>query len=123
MGRVSGFNASLVADLEQGLGRLPDLSECRSIADKAGVRLPAGLTDARVYDLRHTFASVGAGGGLSLQIIGRLLGHTQARTTQRYAHLADDPLREAATKIATQIAGANKARENVVALPKRGGAA
>jgi integrase len=53
--------------------------------------------DARVYDhLRHTFPSVGAGGGLSLPIIGRLLGHTQTRTTQRYAHLADDPLREAA---------------------------
>jgi integrase len=49
----------------------------------------------RVYDLRHSFASIGAGGGLSLPIIGRLLGHTQARTTERYAHLADNPLREA----------------------------
>jgi integrase len=66
-------------------------------------------TDARVYDLRHTFASVGAGGGLSLPIIGRLLGHTQPRTTQRYAHLADDPLREAAEKITTVITGAGKA--------------
>ena len=61
-----------------------------------------------LYDLRHTFASVGAGGGLSLPIIGRLLGHTQSRTTQRYAHLADDPLREAAEKITTVIAGAGK---------------
>ena len=71
------------------------------------VRKQAGLgKDARVYDLRHTFASVGAGGGLSLPIIGRLLGHTQTRTTQRYAHLADDPLREAAEKITTVITGA-----------------
>lgn len=115
--------AGLVADLEKGLGRRPALSECRTVAEASGVKLPAGLTDARVYDLRHTFASVGAGGGLSLQIIGRLLGHTQARTTQRYAHLADDPLKEAAAKIATQIAGAGKRKENVVALPKRGGAA
>jgi integrase len=70
------------------------------------VRKQAGLgKDARAYDLRHTFASVGAGGGLSLLIIGRLLGHTQPRTTQRYAHLADDPLREAATKITTVITG------------------
>src|SRR5262249_30417963 len=63
---------------------------------------------ARPYDLRHTFASVGAGGGRSLPIIGRLLGHTQPRTTQRYAHLADDPLREAAEKITTVITGAGK---------------
>jgi integrase len=70
------------------------------------VRREAGLgKDARLYDLRHTFASVGAGGGLSLPIIGRLLGHTQPRTTLRYAHLADDPLREAATKITTVIVG------------------
>ena len=63
--------------------------------------------------------SIGAGGGLSLQIIGRLLGHTQSRTTQRYAHLADDPLREAVTKIGAVIAGAGKGG-NVVSL-KRGG--
>lgn len=113
----------LVADLEKGLGRRPTLAECRAIAEERKLKLPAGLSDARIYDLRHTFASVGAGGGLSLQIIGRLLGHTQARTTQRYAHLADDPLKEAAAKIATQIAGAGKARAEVVALPKRGGVA
>jgi integrase len=112
--------ASFVADLEKGLGHRPTVSECRAAASKIDLELPAGLSDARIYDLRHTFASVGAGGGLSLQIIGRLLGHTQARTTQRYAHLADDPLREAATKIVAQIAGANKAKKNIVPLPKRG---
>jgi integrase len=68
----------------------------------------ANLTDVRIYDLRHTFAAMGAGGGLGLPIIGRLLGHTQARTTQRYAHLADDPLREAADKIASAITKAGK---------------
>jgi integrase len=61
---------------------------------------------ARPYDLRHTFASVAVGGGLNLPIIGKLLGHTQVRTTQRYAHIADDPLREAANKVGTDIAGA-----------------
>jgi site-specific recombinase XerD len=70
------------------------------------VRKETGLgEDARLYDLRHTFASIGAGGGLSLLVIGRLLGHSQPRTTQRYAHLADDPLREAAEKITTVITG------------------
>jgi integrase len=82
------------------------------------VRAQAGLgKDARVYDLRHTFASVGAGGGLSLPIIGRLLGHTQPRTTQRYAHLGDDPLREAAEKIGRVIAGEGKGADVV---PLRG---
>jgi integrase len=60
---------------------------------------------ARPYDLRHTFASVAVGGGFNLPIIGKLLGHTQVRTTQRYAHIADDPLREAANKVGTAIAG------------------
>jgi integrase len=73
---------------------------------------------ARLYDLRHSFASVGAGGGLSLLVIGKLLGHTQARTTQRYAHLADDPLREAAEKITTVITGAGKPRTNVVDIKR-----
>jgi integrase len=82
------------------------------------VRKEAGFgKDARAYDLRHTFASVGAGGGLSLPIIGRLLGHTQPRTTQRYAHLADDPLREAAEKITTVITGKGK---GAAVVPLRG---
>jgi integrase len=81
------------------------------------IRKETGLgLDARLYDLRHTFASVGAGGGLSLPIIGRLLGHTQPRTTQRYAHLADDPLREAAEKITKVITGAGKPGAPVVPL-------
>jgi integrase len=68
----------------------------------------AGLTGVRIYDLRHTFAATGAGGGLSLPLIGRLLGHTQHRTTQRYAHLADDPLREAADKVTAAISRAGQ---------------
>ena len=78
----------------------------------------AGLTGIRIYDLRHTFAATGAGGGLSLPLIGRLLGHTQARTTQRYAHLADDPLREAADKIASAI---TKAGQSGKVVRLRGG--
>jgi integrase len=81
------------------------------------VRKHAGLSsECRIYDLRHTVASIGAAGGLSLPIIGRLLGHTQARTTQRYAHLGDDPVREAAEKIAKVIAGAKKPGAKVIGL-------
>jgi integrase len=65
----------------------------------------AGIENLRLHDLRHSFASVGAGLGLGLPMIGRLLGHTQASTTQRYAHLADDPLRQATEMIGQRIAG------------------
>lgn len=87
------------------------------------VRDRAGLADVRIHDLRHSFASVGAAGGDSLLIIGRLLGHTQAATTQRYSHLSDDPLKAAADRIAGQIAsamqGAPKEAVEIVSLAKR----
>lgn len=70
------------------------------------VSLHAGLKGVRLHDLRHTYASFGAGGGLGLPIIGRLLGHTQMATTARYAHLDNDPLRCASESIAGQIASA-----------------
>jgi integrase len=66
----------------------------------------AGLEGVRLHDLRHTYASFGAGGGLGLPIIGKLLGHTQASTTQRYAHLDADPLRRASETIGGRIAAA-----------------
>jgi integrase len=70
------------------------------------VRALAGLKDVRLHDLRHSLASVGAGAGLSLPVIGGLLGHTQAQTTKRYAHLAADPLRPAAELVGARIAKA-----------------
>ena len=66
----------------------------------------AGLTDLRLHDLRHTFASMGAAGGLSLQLIGGLLGHSSIRTTQRYAHLLDTARREAVERIGVGLAQA-----------------
>jgi integrase len=66
----------------------------------------AGLTGLRIHDLRHTHASVGAGLGLGLPILGKLLGHTQPSTTARYAHLDADPLRRAADRIGEHIAAA-----------------
>jgi integrase len=66
----------------------------------------ADLDRVRLHDLRHTYASFGAGGGLGLPIIGKLLGHAQVATTQRYAHLDNDPLRRASESIAGRIAAA-----------------
>ena len=70
------------------------------------VRKAAGLADVRLHDLRHSFASVGAAGGLSLPIIGALLGHKHATTTARYAHLSADPLRAANNVVGARIAAA-----------------
>jgi integrase len=71
--------------------RDPPVHEIKRFWDR--IRVEAGIPDVRIHDLRHTFASLLVSGGMSLPMIGRLLGHTQVQTTQRYAHLFDDPLR------------------------------
>jgi integrase len=75
------------------------------------------LTAVRLHDLRHTYASFGAGGGLGLPIIGRLLGHAHAATTARYAHLDNDPLRRASEAIAGRIAAALNGNRQAEVLP------
>jgi integrase len=70
------------------------------------VRKAAGLDGLRLHDLRHSFASIGAGASLGLPIIGKILGHTQAATTARYAHLANDPVRAAVETIGATISAA-----------------
>lgn len=82
----------------------------------------AGIEGTRLHDLRHSNAAVGAGAGLSLHQIGGLLGHTQSRTTARYAHLAADPQRRAADLIGNEVAAALGLGANVVPIDakKRG---
>ena len=70
------------------------------------VRSCAGLAGVRVHDLRHSFASFAVADGNSLYLIGKVLGHKQARTTEIYAHLADDPIRGVADRTAARIAAA-----------------
>ena len=69
----------------------------------ARITKAAKLEDARIHDLRHTYASFLASAGFSLPTVGALLGHTQAQTTQRYAHLLDDPLRAATDKVGSML--------------------
>jgi integrase len=76
----------------------------------ARVREAAGLTDVRLHDLRHSFASVAAAGGASLLMIGRLLGHRNTVTTERYAHLSADPLRAVNDRVGERIASALRRR-------------
>ena len=70
------------------------------------VRERAGLSDVRIHDLRYSFASVAVASGLTLPVIGKLLGHTKSATTERYAHLADDPLRAANDRIGEELSKA-----------------
>jgi integrase len=81
----------------------------------------AGLTGIRTHDLRHSYASMLASSGLSLPVIGALLGHTQAGTTQRYSHLFDDPLRAATERVGAIVAEAGEDKKpaaTVVRLKK-----
>jgi integrase len=63
-------------------------------------RKRAGLADVRIHDLRHTLASQLAGAGHSLWVIANVLGHSQTRTTERYAHLSGETLRNAVNSAA-----------------------
>jgi integrase len=73
--------------------------------DEEGKPIEVKRVNCRIHDLRHTYASVLVSAGLSLPIIGALLGHTQPQTTARYAHLMDDPLRQATNRAADVILG------------------
>jgi integrase len=72
------------------------------------VRERAGLAGVRVHDLRHSFASFAVAGGDTLYMVGKVLGHRQARTTEGYAHLQTDPLRAVAERAASRISAAMK---------------
>ena len=78
------------------------------------------LEDYRLHDNRHTHASHLVSSGLSLEIVGRLLGHTNPLTTMRYAHLADDPLRAAVERFGSKMDALGKARQaEIVPIPSR----
>jgi integrase len=103
--------AKLVAGLSEQLKHEPSYEECLTAAEAAGIELPAGLVDLRRHDLRHTFASVAASSGMGLPLIGKMLGHTQAQTTQRYAHLAADPVKAGVANVARQLEVAMEGRK------------
>ncbi|MBR9653557.1 site-specific integrase [Thalassovita aquimarina] len=78
------------------------------------IRERAGLHNVRIHDLRHTYASNAVSSGMPIQMVGRLLGHTQLQTTMRYAHLADDPVRRAAEENAQRLGMSLNIPENQV---------
>ena len=108
----AGDNAEWIFPARGG-GHRPHINE-------AWIRLrkTANLPDVRLHDLRHTYASVLASSGLSLPVIGALLGHSTPVTTARYSHLSDNPLRAATERASAILTG--KALSDVVPLNKRG---
>lgn len=100
-------------------GRAPDAPLTEIKTAWAALRKAARIPDVRLHDLRHTYASILASAGASLPMIGALLGHTQANTTQRYSHLFDDPLRKMANEVGHVVNGTKPAQ----VTPIREGAA
>ncbi len=84
------------------------------------IRTEAGLPDLRLHDLRHTYASILAGLGEGLPIIGKVLGHSQPATTARYAHIAADPVKHATERAGAALVGmVNGEAAEVVEMPSR----
>jgi integrase len=96
------------------------------------IRERASLPGLRLHDLRHSFASFAIADGATLFMVGKVLGHKQTRTTEIYAHLADDPVRAVADRAANRIGEAMKAKADkaddaegkalsaeIINLPKR----
>ena len=117
---LSGPALMVLADLHRiGPYVIPgkDPAKPRNNLRKAWVSVVrhAGIEWARIHDLRHTHASFGIGAGVGLSVIGKLLGHLSTATTERYAHLADSPARQAAELIGQGLAAAIQG-ENVLQL-------
>jgi integrase len=87
------------------------------------IRERASLPGVRLHDLRHSWASTGAAGGLGLPIIGKILGHLHPITTHRYTHFCDDPLRAAADRVAGEIDSAMRGGPRAEVIPLRTGSA
>lgn len=93
-----GSNSEYVLPGEWGTGHFVNLQK-----PWERIRAAAGLDDVRLHDLRHAFAGLGAASGDSLLVIGALLGHRSAKTTHRYAHLAEHPVKDAADRISAEM--------------------
>ena len=80
-------------------------------------RRSVGLGDVRIHDLRHSFASFLINNGRSLYEVQKILGHTQIKTTQRYAHLSQESLLAAANAISKAVPLLNVMPNRVSSVP------
>jgi integrase len=101
----------LNAQAQAVLNDMPDRASAGRVFDGiklnrawASIRSHAALPDVRIHDLRHSFASIAIADGVSLAVVGKLLGHALAETTERYAHLADEAISDAARRVSGSLA-------------------
>ena len=99
-------------------GKIADAHRVNVNDQWMAVRKEANIRDVRIHDLRHSCASIAISHGVPLAVVGALLGHTQAQTTLRYAHVADQALANAAKAVGDVVTAASVGR--LVQLPKRG---
>lgn len=99
----------LIRELEEANGKTPKYETlCEKALEKGIIdnmdQKPVGITDVRMHDLRHTYASICVNQGMTLQMVSKLLGHSSVKMSERYAHLAQDPVKQAASEAGDQIA-------------------
>lgn len=99
--------AEVIAGIELDPER-PNVAKLKAALTAQDIDVPWSMEDLRLHDLRHSFASFAVENGLSLPVIGKLLGHAHQATTQRYAHLADDPIRAANDIVGEHISAVMK---------------
>ena len=109
-GAKTVYFSEVVANILRGIKKLPD-NPYVITGQVAGnhlnnlekpwrrIRKDCGLDDVRIHDLRHSFASMAAASGMSLPLIGAMLGHSQTQTTAQYVHLIGEPMRQAANEV------------------------
>jgi integrase len=121
---LSAAALSVLSDLPRIEGNPYVIPGGKDGAPRADLKRPwaaivkaAKLQGLRIHDLRHSFASIGAGASMGLPIIGRLLGHSQPQTTARYSHLQADPLRRAADTIGATISAAMEGKQTAQIVP------
>jgi len=126
---LSGPAMQLLSDMHGEIGgsclfpgKSPDVPLTEIKHFWAAICRKANIKDCRIHDLRHTYASILASAGMSLPVIGALLGHTQPNTTARYSHLFDDPLRQATERVGAVVTAAGNGKTAEV-VKLRGGAA
>lgn len=102
--QLSDMMVKLIESLPrtQGDDRLIGVKTADDVWHK--VRKEAGVPDLRLHDLRHSFASQGLAAGLSLEVVGQLLGHSSVMSTKRYAHLVEDKAKSAVEETTALIA-------------------
>lgn len=122
-----GEGDSPLTDVKKSWARVCRAAGLGRWVNSKGEAVPEGTPEAewqgntRIHDLRHTYASILASRKLSLPIIGQLLGHTQTATTARYAHLFDDPLREATELVGAVVAPKSRQSAEVIPLTRQSG--